>query len=83
MRLMYAIAAAINAMPPYPELERLRAENEALRSMAHRLALDLECLLLSTDNPAATKWWAEAHATLESWRAMQSEINKAYEEACK
>lgn len=111
--LCCGIAAAINAMPLNPELERLRSENEALkqsiqhesdvveaakeeiirhrvenakqsekidalrsendglRSMAHRLALDLECLLLSTDNPAATKWWAEANATLDLWRAMQ------------
>lgn len=46
-----------------------KREIERLESMAHRLALDLECLLLSTDNPAATKWWEEAHQTLEAWRA--------------
>ena len=31
-QLREAIAAAINAMPPDPELERLRAENERLRT---------------------------------------------------
>ena len=51
------------------EIRQLKADNENLRSHAHRLALDLECLLLSTDNPAATKWWAEAQQTLEAWRA--------------
>ena len=69
VRLMYAINAAIHAMPPDSELERLH-------SVAHRLALDLECLLLSTDNPTATKWWSEANSTLESWRAMLSEAPK-------
>lgn len=50
------------------EIRQLKADNDALRSHAHRLALDLECLLLSTDNPASTKWWAEANATLQAWR---------------
>ena len=53
------------------EITRLCAELAELDQIAHRLALDLECLLLSTDNPAATKWWAEANATLEAWRALQ------------
>lgn len=51
------------------EIRQLTADNDALHSHAHRLALDLECLLLSTDNPASTKWWAEAQQTLEAWRA--------------
>lgn len=61
-------------------LARLRKENAALneqigslQSMAHRLALDLECLLLSTDNAATTKWWAESNATLDAWRALQEQ----------
>ena len=35
---IHAIAAAINAMPPAPELERLRAENEALRTALQIIA---------------------------------------------
>ena len=46
----------------------LRAENENAWSDAHRLALELECLLLSTDNPAATKWWDSANEALELHR---------------
>lgn len=36
---------------------------------AHRLALELECLLLScTDTAATAKWWDSAHEALEQWR---------------
>ena len=36
---------------------------------AHRLALELECLLLSCADTAATaKWWDSAHEALEQWR---------------
>lgn len=36
---------------------------------AHRLALELECLLLScTDTVATAKWWDSAHEALEQWR---------------
>lgn len=54
-------------------LDALKAEKDVLQSMAHRLALDLECLLLSTDNPAATKWWNESNATLQAWREMKND----------
>jgi len=36
---------------------------------AHRLAMELECLLLScTDTAATAKWWDSAHEALEQWR---------------
>jgi hypothetical protein len=36
--------------------------------VAHRLALELECLLLScTDTAATAKWWDSAHEALEQW----------------
>lgn len=36
---------------------------------AHRLALELECLLLScSDTVATAKWWESAHEALEEWR---------------
>lgn len=40
-----AIAAAINAMPPDPELERLRVENEVLRKALRGLHDDIEGLI--------------------------------------
>lgn len=36
---------------------------------AHRLALELECLLMScTDTAATAKWWESANEALEQWR---------------
>lgn len=64
----------------FEEITRLRAELAEARKeeqVAHRLALDLECLLLAVENPAATKWWAEANATLESWRGLQDTKDKS------
>lgn len=41
---------------------------------AHRLALELECLLLScTDTAAYSKWWDSAHEALEQWRTFCQE----------
>ena len=55
---------------------KLRADREymveSLRDIfpsAHRLALELECLLLScTDTCATAKWWESANEGLEQWR---------------
>ena len=55
---------------------KLRAQcqymTEGMRDVfpqAHRLALELECLLLScTDTAATAKWWDSAHEALEQWR---------------
>ena len=42
--------------------------------VAHRLALELECLLLScNDTAAVSKWWDSAHEALEQWRAFLRE----------
>lgn len=39
--------------------------------VAHRLALELECLLLDTkDNAVVSKWWDSAHEALEQWREL-------------
>ena len=38
---------------------------DELESMAKRLALDLECVLLNPDG-----WWDAAHSTLEAYREM-------------
>ena len=36
---------------------------------AHRLAMELECLLLAcTDTAATAKWWDSANEALEQWR---------------
>lgn len=51
-------------------LEQQAAELETLWSTNHRLALELECLLLSTkDTAALSAWWNSAHDALELHRA--------------
>lgn len=53
---------------------RYRAEIETLCSQGQRLALELECLLLScTDTAATAKWWESAHEALEQWREFRGE----------
>ncbi len=46
---------------------------------AHRLALELECLLLDTeDNVVVSKWWNSAHEALEQWREfLREDASKA------
>jgi len=45
---------------------------ESMRNIfpsAHRLALELECLLLDTKDMAiVTKWWESANESLDQWR---------------
>lgn len=44
---------------------------------AHRLALELECLLLDTkDTAVVSKWWDSAHDALEQWREFCREDSK-------
>ncbi len=43
-------------------------------AQCHRLAMELECLLLScNDNAAVSKWWDSAHEALEDYRRVSSE----------
>ena len=58
------------------EVETLRKQRDELAysmrdafPVAHRLALELECLLLDTKDMAiVTKWWDSANEALEQWR---------------
>lgn len=64
--------------------DRLVAERDALKercehseaweSDAKRLALELECLLMSCDLPAASKWWGSAHEAMELHRQLIADI---------
>lgn len=57
------------------ELRRLHAES-AIAAHAKRLALELECLLLScNDTAAVSKWWNSAHEALEAY---QAEVDRVY-----
>ena len=54
------------------EIVKLRADlvlAESYAAQAKRLALELECLLLScNDNAAVSAWWDSAHEALEEFR---------------
>ena len=55
-------------------IQRIRSlEREDFSADAHRLALELECLLMSVDLPAASKWWDSAHEALELHRQLVKE----------
>lgn len=66
------------------EIERLQEKVDYLADgmrdvfpVAHRLALELECLLLdSKDMAAVSKWWDSAHEALEQWREFCREDTK-------
>ena len=51
-------------------LANVQIERDDWIANAHRLALELNCILLSTDLPAATKWWDSAHEALEQHQTM-------------
>ncbi len=55
---------------PNPESGPEASADAEIASHAKRLALELECLLLSCgDTAAVTKWWDSAHEALEKYRA--------------
>ena len=53
------------------DLTEARQPPEDFAADAHRLALELECLLLSTkDTAALSRWWDSAHEALEQHRQL-------------
>ena len=55
----------------YDRQAKRLADEEAA---AHRLALELECLLLDTkDTAAVSKWWDSAHDALAAWHALDEQ----------
>ena len=54
------------------ELAALKAEKETAWAQAHRLALELECLLLDTkDNAIVSKWWDSGMAALDEYQQLK------------
>lgn len=42
-----------------------------VEAAGHRLALELECLLMDTkDNVIVSRWWNSAHEAMEEWRKL-------------
>ena len=54
------------------ELAALKAENETAWAQAHRLSLELECLLRDTkDNATVSKWWESGMAALDEYQQLK------------
>ena len=63
------------------QLAALKTENETAWAQAHRLALELECLLLDTkDNAIVSKWWDSGMAALNEYQQLKPGA-KEYAEA--
>ena len=59
--------------------EAERRATADLVAKAHRLALELECLLMDTrDTAVQSKWWGSAHEALEEWREFFREDNTTH-----
>jgi len=53
-------------------IERLERERDTAWAQAHRLALELECLLLDTkDNAVVSKWWDSGMEALGEYQELQ------------
>ena len=54
------------------QLAALKTENETAWAQAHRLALELECLLLDTkDNAIVSKWWDSGMEALDEYQQLK------------
>ena len=64
-----------NAAQRYGEIAMMRD----VFPQAHRLAMELECLLLScTDTASTAKWWDSANEALDQWREFCREDNTTH-----
>jgi len=51
------------------ERKRLLAEIDRLRGAGHRMAIELECLLMDTkDLPTQSRWWDTALDAVSEWQ---------------
>lgn len=64
VRIKHAVLSVVGA----PEIQDREAD---LESAGHRLALELECLLMDTkDLPTVSRWWETGMDALASWQAL-------------
>jgi hypothetical protein len=53
-------------------IEELERERDTAWAQAHRLALELECLIMDTkDNAVVSKWWDSAFEAIEEYQALK------------
>lgn len=53
-------------------IKELERERDTAWAQAHRLALELECLIMDTkDNAVVSKWWDSAFEAIEEYQALK------------
>ena len=53
-------------------IEELERERDTAWAQAHRLALELECLIMDTkDNAVVSKWWDSAFEPIEEYQTLK------------
>ena len=53
-------------------IEELERERDTAWAQAHRLALELECLIMDTkDNATVSKWWDSAFEAMEEYHKLK------------
>lgn len=53
-------------------IEELERERDTAWAQAHRLALELECLIMDTkDNAVVSKWWDSAFEAIEEYQTLK------------
>jgi len=58
------------------KLAELEGQTDNLLSACHRLALELECLLLDTkDSASVSRWWDSAMAALDEWHKVKDSVS--------
>lgn len=61
-------------------IEELERERDTAWAQAHRLALELECLIIDTkDNAVVSKWWDSAFEAIEGYQALKPGANEEAE----
>lgn len=57
-------------------LAELEGQTDNLLSTCHRLALELECLLLDTkDSASVSRWWDSAMVALDEWHKAKDSVS--------
>lgn len=67
VRIKHAVLSVVGREEPAFETER----TTTIEAAGHRLALELECLLLDTkDLPTVSRWWDTGMEALVAWQAL-------------
>ena len=61
-------------------IEELERERDTAWAQAHRLALELECLIMDTkDNAVVSKWWDSAFEAIEEYQTLKPGADEEFE----